>query len=122
MIDEELKAWHMKNLKFECSKRLYDRLCAACEGRKGGIKMADQDMIFDACTTEDIKERLRLDILGRGVVCSTYNGGQQYTKENKSVGQLRAYIDAQRKIFSDLRITPARRGEEAAAESDFDAL
>lgn len=122
MINDELKKWHIENLKHDCSKKLYERLCQACEGRKGGMQMCDQDMIFDACTMEDIKERLRLDILGRGVICTTYNGGQQYSKENKSVGQLRAYTDAQRKLFSDLRITPARRGEEAAAESAFDAL
>ena len=123
MINNELKEWHMKNLKCECSRLLYDRLCAACEGREGGLIACDQDLIYDACVAEDVKEQLRADIRGRGVVVGIYNGGQSYSKENKSVTQLRAYTDAQRKILSELKITPAKRGAAAAGGEDaFDAM
>lgn len=122
MIDGELRKWHLEQLKTKCAIALYDRLCKACESRKGGMIHCDQDLIFDACTTEDIKEQLRQDIKHRGVIAVTVNGGQRYSKENKSVALLRGYLDSQRKIYSDLRITPAKRGEEEAADSDFDAL
>lgn len=122
MVDEKLRDWHLTQLKTTCAAALYDRLCAACEKRPGGIRDCDQDLIFDACTTEDIKEQLRRDIKDRGVIALTINGGQRFAKENKSVALLRGYLDSQRKIYSDLRITPAKRGEEEAADTDFDDL
>ena len=122
MVNEELKEWHLKQLTTSCAQALYARLCAACDSRPGGIRDCDQDLIFDACVTEDIKEELRRDIRRRGVVTMTRNGGQQFAKENKSVALLRGYQDSQRKIYSDLRITPAKRGEEAVSGDDFDAL
>lgn len=122
MIDDKLREWHLEQLKNKCAIALYDRLCKACESRPGGIRDCDQDLIFDACTTEDIKEQLRQDIKHRGVIAVTRNGGQQFAKENKSVALLRGYLDSQRKIYSDLRITPAKRGEDAMGEDDFDQL
>lgn len=122
MIDDKLREWHLAQLKTRCAADLYERLCRACENRPGGIRDCDQDLIFDACTTEDIKEQLRMDIKDRGVIALTINGGQRFAKENKSVALLRGYLDSQRKIYSDLRITPAKRGEDAMGEDDFDQL
>lgn len=124
--NERLKALrerHRKQLRHGCSLDLYDRLTAACEDRPGGIQAADQDMIFDACFAEDIKTDLRKDIVGRGAVCDVINGKQRFKKENPSVAQLRAYTESQRKLFGDLRITPAKRGAaDAAGDDDFDLL
>lgn len=122
MINDDLKAWHLKNLHYNCSKSLYERLCAACEKRPGGVTDADQDLIYDACFMEDVKEGLRDDILGRGAVATIRNGSQVFKKDNKSVTQLRAYMDSQRKMFAELRITPAKRGAAEAAEDSFDAM
>lgn len=125
MLNEKLKAWHLKQLRYECSKNLYDRLISACEGRPGGLQGCDQDMVFDACTAEDVKNALREDVLLRGPVIHIQNGGQRYQKENKSVSLLRAYIESQRKIFSDLRLTPAKRNAEETdmpEPDEFDKL
>jgi hypothetical protein len=126
-VDEQalqaLRDGHMAQLRHECSRDLYRRLTAACEDRPGGIQAADQDMIFDACFQEDVKADLREDIIRRGSVCKVINGRQQFLKENASVAQLRAYNESQRKLFAELRITPAKRGAaDATGDDDFDAL
>ena len=122
MMDEALMRAHMDALRHECARAMYARLCAACEKREGGLAACDQDMIFDACYAEDVKQALREDIRSRGVVATVYNGRQKYAKENKSVTQLRAYTDAQRKLFGELRITPAKRGAPETEGDAFDAL
>lgn len=122
MKNEALAARHMESLRNEASRELYERLCAACEMREGGLAAADQDMIFDACVAEDIKNDLRADIVRRGIVYTVRNGRQEFKKENGSVSQLRAYCETQRKLFSELRVTPAKRGAEETAGDDFDTL
>lgn len=120
---DRLRESHLAQLRHSGSKDLYMRLTAACEDRPGGIQAADQDMIFDACFAEDIKTDLRKDIAGRGAVCDVINGKQRFKKENPSVSQLRAYTESQRKLFGDLRVTPAKRGAaDAAGDDDFDLL
>ena len=122
MINEALKKWHMDTLHSDCARNLYDRLCAACERRPGGMTDADQDLIYDACFMEDVKADLRADIQRRGVVATVRNGYQEFKKDNKSVTQLRSYMDSQRKILAELRITPAKRNAQAVMDDAFDAM
>ena len=49
------------------------------------------------------------DVNERGIGSERSNGRQKYWQENKSVAQVRAYAEQQRKHLSELRLTPNSR-------------
>ena len=57
------------------------------------------------------------DIASRGVGCERRNGRQVYWAENKSMSQLRAFSEQQRKHLAELKLTPCKR-QAAAIEID----
>lgn len=125
LCDEALRQRHLTALQTEESRAMYDRTLAAC-AQRGEILPSDQDMIFDLCCHEDVKQALQEDIRARGVTVETRNGRQIYKKENPALARLCRYAELQRRIRADLRITPAKRGgndaeeDSADAEDDFD--
>ena len=121
MTDEALRERHFKRIESEPARDLYDRLCAACDSRPGGMSPADQQLVADIAYEEQVKQMLMDDIAQRGLGCERWNGRQKYWQENKSPAQYRAYCDQQRKQLSELRLTPAsRRAEQVTIEDDFD--
>lgn len=121
MIDEELRARHFQRIESDAARDMYDRLCAACESRTGGLTPADQMLIADVAYGEQVKQMLMDDIAARGIGQERWNGRQKYWQENRSPSQYRAYCDQQRKQLNELRLTPAsRRAEQVVIEDDFD--
>lgn len=119
--DEALRQRHLSALSTPEAREMYDRTLAQCQERPGGVTATDQDMIYDLCSAEDVKQALAADIKKRGAVVETRNGRQVFHKENPSMARMCRYTELQRKIRADLKITPARRAqeeeEEAAPES-----
>lgn len=113
--DAALRQRHLSLLASAESREMYDRTLSQCLEKPGGVTGTDQDMIFDLCSAEDIKQELALDIKKRGVVVETRNGRQVFKKENPSMARMCRYTELQRKIRADLKITPAKR---APAEAD----
>ena len=100
---------------------MYDRLCAACEQRPGGMTDAEQMIVMDIAFEEQLKQLLMDDIVRRGLGQERYNGRQKYYQENRSPAQYRAFCDQQRKQLAELRLTPAsRKAEQVQLEDDFD--
>lgn len=121
MIDEQLREQHFQRITNENARGMYDRLCAACEQRPGGIAGADQMLIGDVAFAEQIKQLLMDDIATRGLSMKRYNGRQEYWQENRSPAQYRAYCDQQRKQLAELKLTPAsRKAEQVTIEDEFD--
>lgn len=123
--DAALREKHLQQLQSQESREMYDRTLAQCLDRPGGLTATDQDMIFDLCSAEDIKLALAEDIRKRGVVVETRNGRQVFRKENPSMARMCRYAELQRKIRTDLGITPGKRRaeeEKAPEEEEADAF
>lgn len=119
-MNDELRARHMVRISNPDAVDLYDRLCAACEIREGGLTDADQSIVADIAYMEQTKQMLQDDIAERGVGQERYNGKQKYYQENKSVTQVRSYLEQQRKHMSELRLTPnSRKANAVPFDDDF---
>lgn len=117
-MDAALRERHLERITDPRAVNVYDALCAACDGRDGGMTPADQMIVRDIAYAEQIKGLLTADIAERGVGRERSNGRQRYYEENKSLGQLRAYVEQQRKLLGELRLTPASRKAEAVSLED----
>ena len=104
-----LKREHFKKITDPVARRMYNRLCDACEKRPDGMTDPDQMLVADIAYAEQIKQMLMDDIAQRGLGQERYNGRQKYWQENKSPAQLRAYTEQQRKHLGELKLTPAKR-------------
>ena len=120
-MNEQLRDLHWQRITDPKARLVYEKLCAACEQREGGMTDADQMLVADAAMSEQIKQQLIDDIAKRGIGCERTNGRQRYWADNKSIPQLRAYCDNQRKMLAELRLTPqSRRAQQVQLEDDFD--
>ena len=116
-----LKKEHWQRITDPDARRMYGRLCDACEKRAGGITDADQMLVADVAYAEQIKGLLQKDILERGIGQERYNGRQKYWAENKSLAQLRGFTESQRKLLNELRLTPSgRKAASVEIDDDFD--
>ena len=118
-----LKREHFKKITDPIARRMYNRLCDACEKREDGMTDPDQMLVADIAYAEQIKQMLMDDIAQRGLGQERYNGRQKYWQENKSPAQIRAISEQQRKHLAELKLTPAKR-HAAAVEinDDFDSF
>ena len=57
-MNQELRAQHFETITNPCAMQMYDRLCAACEMREGGMTDADQMLVADIARAEQIKQAL----------------------------------------------------------------
>ncbi len=108
-MNEALKVKHMEMITDTNAVDMYDHLCAACEMREGGMTDPDQMLVADIARAEQVKQALLQDIAKRGIGSERSNGRQRYWEENKSLAQLRAYAEQQRKHLAELRLTPNSR-------------
>lgn len=119
-MNESMKAMHMQTITEANAVRIYEALSEACEMREGGMTDADQMLIADIARAEQIKQALIADIAARGIGSERSNGRQRYWQENKSVAQVRAYAEQQRKHLSELRLTPtSRKAAPIAVDDEF---
>lgn len=118
-----LKKEHWTRIKDPDARRMYGRLCDACERRPGGITDADQMIVADVAYAEQIKAILQKDIADRGIGKEVRNGRQTYWQDNKSLAHLRAYCETQRKLLAELRLTPnGRKAASVEIDDDFDSF
>ena len=108
-MNEALKRQHLETITHESAVEMYEKLCAACEQREGGMTDPDQMLVADIARAEQIKQQLLDDIAKRGIGQERSNGRQKYWQENRSVAQVRANAEQQRKHLSELRLTPNSR-------------
>lgn len=119
-MNDELKQRHLETITRECAVDMYEKLCAACEMREGGMTDPDQMLVADIARAEQIKQALLDDIAARGIGQERYNGRQRYWQENKSVAQVRAFAEQQRKHLSELRLTPnSRKAAPVMVDDEF---
>ena len=122
-MNGQLKREHYQRITEPKARRMYNRLCDACERRQEGMTDADQMLIADVAFAEQIKQALMDDIAARGVGCERRNGRQVYWAENKSISQLRACSEQQRKHMAELKLTPGGRKEKTVeVDDDFDTF
>lgn len=121
-MNTEMREEHFGRIRNEAARAMYDRLCAACEQRAGGITDAEQMLVADIAYEEQLKQLLMDDIMTRGLGQERWNGRQKYYQQNQSPAQYRAFCDQQRKQLSELRLTPASRKAEQVTlpGDDFD--
>lgn len=118
-MNDDLKTRHLESMTDPGAINMYNTLCRACELREGGMTDADQMLVCDVSRLEEIKGQLIADIRKRGIGEERYNGRQRYYQENKSVAQLRACAEQQRKHLAELRLTPnARKAPGAELPND----
>lgn len=108
-MDTELREQHIARFADGQYVSMYDGLCAEVEQR-GELTSAAQGIVADICYLEQTKELLIADINSRGVNKMSYNGRQHYLQANKSVGEYKTCCEQQRKMYSELRLTPASSG------------
>ena len=104
-MNAAMKEQHFSRINDERARRVYD--------------YADQMLVYDYAYAEQVKQQLQDDIKARGIGREYTNGRQKYWQDNKSVPQLRAYCDQQRKTLAELRLTPTSR-KAAALDLDDD--
>ena len=123
MIDESLRKEHFEIIQDDKARKMYDYLCMECEKRTGGMIGADQLLVYDVAYMEQVKTMLRESIAQKGIGKEVRNGRQTYFAENKSLQQFRSYCDQQRKLLSELKLTPTgRKAAESSADDEFDAF
>ena len=119
-MNEELKLRHLATITHESAVEMYEKLCAACEQREGGMTDPDQMLVADIARAEQIKQQLLDDIGKRGIGQERSNGRQKYWQENRSVAQVRAYAEQQRKHLSELRLTTnSRKAASVLMDDEF---
>lgn len=119
-VNEELREKHLAALRTEAARDMYARTLSQCQNRPGGLRASDQDMIFDLCQAEDIKQELEKDLADRGVMLTIANGRQRFKKENPSIQRIGRFIELQRKLRGDLRLIPPKSAQEEAPEPEDD--
>ncbi len=116
-----LKREHFKKITDPVARRMYNRLCDACEKREDGLTDPDQMLVADVAYAEQLKQLLIQDVEERGIGCERRNGRQVYWQENKSPAQIRAISEQQRKYLAELKLTPAKRhAASVEIDDDFD--
>ncbi len=118
-MNSSMKREHFRRITDPSARRMYNRLCDACEMREDGMTDADQILVADVAYTEQVKQLLIADIEKRGIGEERRNGRQVYWADNKSIPQLRACSEQQRKHLAELKLTPSKR-HAAAVELDDD--
>ena len=114
---------HWKRIENDDARRMYKRLCDACEKRADGMTDADQMLVADVAFAEQIKQQLMDDVAERGIGQERYNGRQKYWQENKSLAQYRAFAEQQRKHLGELKLTAAKRqAAPVEIDDDFDTF
>lgn len=108
-MNNDLREQHLAQITDATAVALYDRICAACETRDGGMTDPEQALVGDIAMLEQLKQQLYEDIRKRGVVEDFRNGRQHMMRENKSVTSARQLMDQQRKHLAELRLTPNSR-------------
>ena len=73
-MNEELKLRHLATITHESAVEMYEKLCAACEQREGGMTDPDQMLVADIARAEQIKQQLLDDIAKRGIGQERSNG------------------------------------------------
>jgi len=118
-----MKREHFRRITDAAARKMYNRLCLACEKRPDGMTDPDQMLVGDIAYTEQLKQILMNDIDSRGVGCERRNGRQVYWAENKSIAQLRACGEQQRKYMAELKLTPSgRKAQVVEVDDDFDTF
>ena len=122
-MNSGLKKEHWEWITDPTARRMYGRLVDACERRPGGITDADQMIVADVAYAEQIKVVLRKDIAERSVGKEVRNGRQTYWQDNKSLAQLRSFVESQRKLLNELQLTPnGRKAASVDLDDDFDSF
>lgn len=122
-MDKSLRDQHVTRLGDDRYIAMYDGLCAEV-AQRGELTSAAQGIVADICYLEQTKALLAADINERGVNKVVYNGRQHYLQANKSVGEYKACCEQQRKMYSELRLTPASSGVRQAdvMQDDFNSF
>lgn len=121
-MDQVIRERDFRVITDERARDIYDRLCAACDAREGGMTVADQQVIGDYARAEQLKYLLDADILERGIGKERHNGRQTYWEENKSLSRRQATIEQQRKLLAELKLSAQSRKADTApvVVDDFD--
>lgn len=107
-MNEILRQQHMARIDGdETYSALYDGLCRECERMTGVLTDAAQGIIADVVFIERTKAALTADIKKRGAGIHVRNGRQEYWTDNKSIAAYRALTEQQRKLYNELKMTPA---------------
>lgn len=122
-MNETLKREHWQRITDKRARRMYERLCDACDRRPEGMTDPDQMMVADVAFAEQVKGLLEKDIQERGIGKEVRNGRQTYWADNKSMAHLRAYTETQRKLLAELKLTPnKRKAATVQIDDDFDSF
>ena len=120
-MNEKLRKEHWQRITDPKARGRYSLLCDACEKRADGLTDADQMLVADVAYAEQIKQMLMDDIAARGIGTERSNGRQRYWQDNKSIAQLRAYTEQQRRLLAELRLTPnGRKAATVNIDDDFE--
>ncbi|HIU45810.1 MAG TPA: P27 family phage terminase small subunit [Candidatus Fimadaptatus faecigallinarum] len=124
MSDNVLRSEHIARFADEKYVAMYDALCEQLCRTVGAVSTAMQNIVADIVYLEQTKETLIADIRQNGVTRKSYNGRQYYYQENKSVGQYKTVTEQQRKLYAELKLTPASTGMQIAStiQDEFNAF
>ena len=122
-MNKSLRKEHFLRITDSRARHMYDRLCTACEKRQEGMTDPDQMLVADIAYAEQVKQMLQEDIEKRGIGEERRNGRQVYWADNKSIPQLRACSEQQRKHLAELKLTPGgRKAPPVEVDDDFDTF
>ena len=122
-MNSAMKREHFRRITDPAARKMYNRLCLACEKRPDGMTDPDQMLIADIAYAEQVKQLLQADIEKRGIGEERRNGRQVYWADNKSIPQLRACSEQQRKHLAELKLTPGgRKAPAVEVDDDFDTF
>jgi hypothetical protein len=122
-MNSAMKREHFQQITDGIARKMYNRLCDACEMRADGMTDADQMLVADVAYAEQLKQMLIQDVKDRGIGEERHNGRQRYWQENKSPAQIRAISEQQRKHLAELKLTPSgRKAAPVEINDDFDSF
>ena len=119
-MNEELKLRHLATITHESAVEMYEKTVRRLRTARGRHDRPRPDACADIARAEQIKQQLLDDIAKRGIGQERSNGRQKYWQENRSVAQVRAYAEQQRKHLSELRLTPnSRKAASVLMDDEF---
>ena len=104
MMNQQLRDMCLSQVSNRHAIALYDSLCAQLGP---ALTTGAQHIIGDIAILEQFKQDLYADIKDRGTVSDFKNGRQTMKIVNKSGPQIRLYMDQQRKLLAELKLTPS---------------
>ena len=116
-MNAELQKIHIESLKNKTALLTYRSMCRDYRKDRGTLTSHAELLIYNIAYLDDLMESLRTDLSAHGTVKTVKNGRQEYSQQNKSIGDLSRLMERQARLIARLGLKK-NDGEGAAGDGE----